>query len=84
MEYKILVGTDSITLKELRQRRGRTQAEVASAMGTSQANVSKLERQKNPKLSSVNKFVKALGGTTLARVEFPDGQVRTLDIKALQ
>jgi predicted transcriptional regulator len=61
-----------------------TQIEVASAMNITQPTVSRLDKQKNPRLSSVKRFVSALGGTTGAYVGFLDGRVVTLDIKALQ
>ena len=51
-----------LRLAMLREQVGASQAEVAEALGTSQPNVSQLERGDEPLLSSVAKYVHALGG----------------------
>lgn len=51
-----------LRLAMLREQVGASQAEVAEALGTSQPNVSQLERSDEPLLSSVAKYVHALGG----------------------
>ena len=49
-------------LQELRKARKVTQVEVAKAMSVEQAAVSKLERRDDMYVSTLRKYVKALGG----------------------
>lgn len=51
-----------VRLAELRQKIGRSQAEVASAIGTTQSGVSRIERQPDVRLSTLDQYVSALGG----------------------
>ena len=51
-----------IRLATLREQAGTSQVELAKALGTSQSNVSQLERSNDQMLSSVAKYVHALGG----------------------
>ena len=52
---------DALRLGELRERQGMTQKDVAAALHVSQTNVSKIERQKELYLSTVQRYVAALG-----------------------
>jgi transcriptional regulator with XRE-family HTH domain len=51
-----------LRLAMLREQLGTSQVELAEALGTSQSNVSQLERSKDQMISSVAKYVHALGG----------------------
>ncbi|HZO77867.1 MAG TPA: helix-turn-helix domain-containing protein [Solirubrobacteraceae bacterium] len=51
-----------IRLATLREQVGASQVELAKALGTTQSNVSQLERSNDQMLSSVAKYVHALGG----------------------
>lgn len=51
-----------IRLAILREASGMNQAELADALGMSQSNISQLERGDNQRLSSVARYVHALGG----------------------
>lgn len=64
---------EALTLAALRRHSGRSQAQVASAMGTTQSGVSRLERQADVRASTLQEFVEALGGRLRLVVEF-DGQ----------
>jgi len=50
------------SLRELREMVGKTQAEVGSSLGMTQSQVSKLERRKDHLLSTIRRYVEALGG----------------------
>jgi transcriptional regulator len=63
-------------LYRLRQARKLTQDELAAAMGTTQASVSKLERRSDVYLSSARRYVEAMGGEMEITVRFPDGAFR--------
>lgn len=52
----------AVTMRELRRMAGKSQVEVAQAMGVAQAEVSRLEARADTKLSTLEKYVRALGG----------------------
>lgn len=64
-----------VRLSELRKRLGRSQAEVATAIGTTQSGVSRIERQPDVRVSTLNDYVTALGGRLRLVVEHEAGSV---------
>lgn len=66
--------TQYLTLKELRQETGLTQARVSQILEMPQSNVSRLEQNSDMLLSTLRNYVEALGGTLNLTVEFPDKQ----------
>jgi DNA-binding XRE family transcriptional regulator len=75
---------DGLALGELREGRGDTQAAVAEKLGTSQANVSRIERQDDLYLSTLSGYVAALGGRLELRAVFDDQTVDLVRIDADQ
>lgn len=65
-----------LPLQELRQARALSQQELAEVLGLNQATVSKLERRTDMYLSSLRRFVEAMGGQLEISASFPDGKVR--------
>lgn len=65
-----------LPLQELRQARALSQQELAEVLGLNQATVSKLERRTDMYLSSLRRFVEAMGGELEISANFPDGKVR--------
>jgi transcriptional regulator with XRE-family HTH domain len=65
-----------LPLQELRQARALSQQELAEVLGLNQATVSKLERRTDMYLSSLRRFVEAMGGDLEISANFPDGRVR--------
>lgn len=65
-----------LQLSELRQARMKTQVEVAQAMDTQQAAVSKLERREDMYLSTLREYVEALGGELKLVASFPDAEIQ--------
>ncbi len=65
-----------LPLQELRQARALSQQELAEVLGLNQATVSKLERRTDMYLSSLRRFVEAMGGELEVSANFPDGRVR--------
>ncbi|HEY8283110.1 MAG TPA: helix-turn-helix transcriptional regulator [Chloroflexota bacterium] len=51
-----------LVLQELREHRKVTQHELAEALGVAQSNISRIEHQDDPQVSTVRRFVEALGG----------------------
>src|SRR5688500_18536584 len=62
-------------LHELRVRRGARQADLAGELGVSQANVSRLEREEDLRVSTLERYVEALGGRLEVRAVFDDEDV---------
>lgn len=59
-------------LARLRERAGLTQTDVAELLGVSQARVSKLERAEDVQLSTLQRYVEALGGRLEVRAVFEE------------
>lgn len=51
-----------MTLRELREAAGKTQVEVAALTAMAQSELSKVERRDDHKLSTLRRYVEALGG----------------------
>lgn len=58
-------------LRELRHLVGGTQFDVAKALGTDQARVSRMEKGSDMKLSTLIGYLQAMGGTLELRAHFP-------------
>ena len=63
-------------LHQLRQALHLSQEEIAQAMEVGQANVSKLERRTDMYLSTLRRFIEAMGGELEINACFPEGCVR--------
>ncbi len=68
-----------ITLHRLREERGLTQVQVAEVLDVTQGNVSRLERSEDLYVSTLSRYVAALGGHLELTAVFPD-QVVPLDL----
>lgn len=66
---------DALALAELRQTRGATQNQVAALLKQSQANVSRVERERDVYLSTLRAYVEALGGELELRAVFDDDSI---------
>ena len=53
-----------------------TQESLADILGVKQATVSKLERRTDMYISTLSRFIQAMGGTLEIRARFQDGDVR--------
>jgi len=61
-----------MSLRALRKDLKRTQVEVAKALSVGQDTVSRLEGRCNIMLSTLNRYIKAIGGEMFIVAEFPD------------
>lgn len=64
-----------LALADLRRDRGLRQDEVADRLGVNQSNISRLEQSEDPFLSTVERYVEALGGRLEVRAVFDDTEV---------
>jgi DNA-binding Xre family transcriptional regulator len=71
-----------VTIEGLRRTRGVTQTDLAAALGLHQANLARLERRPDLRLSTLASLVEALGGELSLRARFPDGSERELRLPA--
>jgi DNA-binding Xre family transcriptional regulator len=63
-------------LDELRAARELTQQHLAQIFKSSQGSISRLERRTDMYISTLEKFIEAMGGKLEIRAVFPDGAVR--------
>jgi transcriptional regulator with XRE-family HTH domain len=72
-ERTLLLG--AIRLRELRTARGLSQTELAKRLGVTQKRVSAIERAEDLNISTLERYVDALGGRLQADAEFDDETV---------
>jgi transcriptional regulator with XRE-family HTH domain len=65
-----------LLLSEIRKLSGKSQQEVAKAIGIRQPSLSKLEKQSDMQVSTSQRIVKALGGKLEVIARFPNGAVK--------
>jgi transcriptional regulator with XRE-family HTH domain len=65
-----------MALQELRAARELTQERLAETLGIQQATVSKIERRADLYVSTLARFIEAMGGELEIRAVFPEGSVR--------
>lgn len=71
-------------LAELRQARKMTQEQIAQTLKIKQASVSKMESQADMYISTMRKYIEAMGGQLEIVAKFPDGNVKVENFKALE
>jgi DNA-binding XRE family transcriptional regulator len=60
------------TLKDLRQAAQQTQQDLAAALGVGQDTISRLEKRSDMLLSTMRRYVEAMGGTLELVAQFPN------------
>jgi len=66
------------TLAEMRKSRKISQAKLAEALGVKQMQVSRLEKRKDPRLSTLRRSIEALGGKLTMIATFPNQEPMVL------
>ena len=64
-----------VGLAQLRELRGASQVLLAQALSVSQPNISRIEREDDLRVSTLERYVEALGGQLEIRASFPDAVV---------
>jgi DNA-binding transcriptional regulator YiaG len=75
---------DEMPLHELRQARRLSQEKLAQQLGTNQAGVSKMERRADMYVSTLRRYLRALGGDLEITAHFPEGSVRINQFEDLE
>ena len=65
-----------LQLREMRRLVGKTQAEIAAALKMSQGHVSETEQREDHRLSTLRRYVEALGGELEVVANFGDKRIR--------
>lgn len=73
-----------MALDELREAREMTQVHLAKVLGVNQAAVSKLERRTDMYVSTLQDFVRAMGGELKITARFPEGTVEISQFEAVK
>jgi transcriptional regulator with XRE-family HTH domain len=63
---------EEMTLRDLRKAMGRTQVAMAEKLGLKQENVSRVEKRTDMLLSTLDGYLRAMGGRLRLTVEFED------------
>jgi transcriptional regulator with XRE-family HTH domain len=72
-----------MALDELRAAREMTQQHLARILGVNQAAVSKMEHRADMYISTLQNFVRAMGGQLLISAIFPEGEVKITQFENL-
>jgi transcriptional regulator with XRE-family HTH domain len=75
---------NELSLAEVRHARQMTQDELAALLETSQSGVSRLEHQTDLYVSTLRKYVEAVGGRLEIHAVFPEGRVPITLFESLQ
>ncbi len=67
------------TLKDLRKARKLTQVQLAETLGQKQVSIAKLEKRTDLLLSTLHRYVEAIGGKLTLLIDFPDRPPVLLD-----
>lgn len=67
-------------LREIRRAREMTQETLAEALGMSQSEVSKVERRTDVYVSTLRRYIEAMGGELEIVARFPNGNVEIIQI----
>ncbi len=84
IEKKARKILEEMSLNDIRLSRRCSQNDLADLLEIRQASVSKLERRNDIHVSSLRKYIEALGGKLVIQAEFPEGAVRIRDIGGLK
>lgn len=72
---------DEMPLQELRNALDLTQQQIAATLGINQAAVSKVESQTDMYISTLRRFVEAMGGDLRIVAHFPQGNIEINQFK---
>jgi hypothetical protein len=72
-----------LPLQEVRHARALTQATLAETMECGQDEISKLERRADMLVSTLRRYIEAMGGRLEIVATFPDGEVRLSNLGEL-
>lgn len=76
VKERVTTALDELPLQELRRARALSQVTLAELLNTTQPEVSKIEHRADLYVSTLRRYVEAMGGELDIVARFPDGSVR--------
>jgi len=76
VQERVIEALIEMPLAELRQARMMTQQQIADTLKIKQASVSKMEGQTDMYISTIRKYIEAMGGELEIIAKFPEGNVK--------
>jgi transcriptional regulator with XRE-family HTH domain len=83
MKRAAVLIAEEATLRQIREAQERSQEELAKTLKINQAGVSKLERRTDMYLSTLRKYIEAMGGELEIIARFPERAVRITQLETL-
>ena len=84
IQERVKAALEEMPLAELRQARKFTQQQIAETLKIKQASVSKMESQTDMYLSTIRKYIEAMGGELEIIARFPEGSVKVDNFEHLE
>jgi hypothetical protein len=84
IQERVKATLEEMPLAELRQARKFTQQQIAQSLKIKQASVSKMESQTDMYISTIRKFIEAMGGELEIIAKFPEGSIRVDNFEHLE
>lgn len=84
IEERIKSALAEMPLAELRQARKFTQQQIAETLKIKQASVSKMESQTDMYISTIRKYIEAMGGELEIIAKFPEGNVKVDNFESIE
>jgi transcriptional regulator with XRE-family HTH domain len=81
---RVQATLQEMPLQELRRARELAQQTIGEILGMSQPEVSKLEKRSDALISTVRRYVEAMGGELEIVARFPDGAVKITQFSDLE
>lgn len=76
IDERVKLALKEMPLSELRQARQLTQQQLAERLHVKQASVSKMESQTDMYISTMRKYIEAMGGKLEIIAKFPEGSIK--------
>lgn len=76
IDERVKLALKEMPLSELRQARQLTQQQLAEKLHVKQASVSKMESQTDMYISTMRKYIEAMGGELEIIAKFPEGSIK--------
>jgi hypothetical protein len=84
IEERVKAALNEMPLAELRQARKFTQQQIAQSLKIKQASVSKMESQTDMYISTIRKYIEAMGGELEIIAKFPEGSIKVYNFESLE
>ncbi|MES9937209.1 MAG: XRE family transcriptional regulator [Sedimenticola sp.] len=81
---KAMAMIADLPLAELRQARLFSQEQLAAQLDVKQPAVAKMERKTDMYISTLRRYIEAMGGELVIRAHFPEGDVRINQFEELE